>query len=393
MLVISPDLRIDYPIIDADAHVNEPPDLWQARVPARLRERAPRVVQDECGGDIWVFDTGKARRPLGLTAVAGLSYLQFRNAGFAYETIRPGSFDPAARLADMDLDGIYAQLLYPSVTLAGAATYSDDGELQDACVRAYNEWLAEFCAHKPDRLYGLGIVPTAGIDHAVAELECILEQGHRGAILSAWPNGSLTPDPSDDRFFALAQEADLPLHVHIGSFFAIPSKYTSADGRPYIGQCSINKSGAAAVPVVEELLFSGVLDRFPDLKLVLVESNIGWIPTTLEQTDDMYLRYRFWTGATDLGMLPSEYFYRNVWATFMIDTHGVANRRKCGLDHIMWSTDYPHTGTDWPNSRVTLERNFRGLPYADVKKMLHDNAAQLYRIAEPAGRQPKERVQ
>src|SRR5947207_12947491 len=104
MLVIPPDLRIDYPIIDADAHVNEPPQLWQERVPSRLRDRAPRVVQDERGGDVWIFDAGKAKRPLGLTAVAGLSYLQFRNAGFAYERIRPGRFDPAERLKDRELD-------------------------------------------------------------------------------------------------------------------------------------------------------------------------------------------------------------------------------------------------------------------------------------------------
>src|SRR5581483_8950672 len=158
-----------------------------------LRERAPRVVKDERGGDVWVFDTGKARRPLGLTAVAGLSYLQFRNAGLAYESIRPGSFEPAARLADMDLDGIHAQVLYPSVTLAGAATYSDDPELQLACVRAYNDWLAQFCSHAPDRLYGLGIIPTTGVADAAAELERALALGHRGAVISAWPNGSLTP--------------------------------------------------------------------------------------------------------------------------------------------------------------------------------------------------------
>ena len=120
---------IDYPIIDSDAHVNEPPNLWQERVPSRLRDRAPKLMHT-ADGDVWSFDDGKKLRPLGLTATAGLSYLQFRPSGMKYDTIRPGSFDTAARLFDLDADGIYAQVLYPSVTLAGARTYSEDRVLQ-----------------------------------------------------------------------------------------------------------------------------------------------------------------------------------------------------------------------------------------------------------------------
>ena len=157
---------IDYPILDADAHVNEPPDLWQSRVTQRLRARAPKVLRTETG-DVWSFDDGKRLRPLGLTATAGLSYLQFRAEGFRYEEIRPGSFDPKARLADLDADGIWAQVLYPSVTLAGARTYADDRELQVACVRAYNEWLADFCAEGGGRLIGQTIIPTTGVADAV----------------------------------------------------------------------------------------------------------------------------------------------------------------------------------------------------------------------------------
>src|SRR4029453_19112492 len=122
---------IDYPILDADAHVNEPPDLWQSRVPERWRARAPKVLHTE-DGDVWSFDDGKKLRPLGLTATAGLSYLQFRPSGLRYTDIRPGSFDTAERIKDLDADGLYAQVLYPSVTLAGARTYSDDRDLKCA---------------------------------------------------------------------------------------------------------------------------------------------------------------------------------------------------------------------------------------------------------------------
>jgi predicted TIM-barrel fold metal-dependent hydrolase len=380
MLILGQDLVVDYPVIDADAHVNEPPDLWLERVPGHLRERAPQVEKDDEGGDAWVFDRGKQRRPVGVSALAGLSYVQYKSSGISYETMRPGSFDPAERLKDMDLDGIHAQVLYPSVTLNGASVYSEEPELQVACVRAYNDWLAEFCAYAPERLYGQGIIPTVGVEAAVAELERVMRLGHRGAIISRWPNGSYDPSAEDDRFFATAEAADFPVHIHIGSFRREASRYGLNDGRFFIGSASATRIGMGAIPIVHQFFFSGVLDRFPKLKVVLVESNIGWIPSVLEQTDDTFLRYRFWTHAEDMKLLPSEYFYRNMWATFMIDTVGLALRHKCGLDHIMWSTDYPHVATDWPNSRVVLERNFRDLPYDEVRKMIHENARGLYKM-------------
>ncbi len=177
---------IDYPIIDADAHVNEPPGTWQDRVPARLRDRAPQVVHTD-GGDVWSFDGGKSVRPVGLTATAGLSYLDFRPSGITYDSMRPGSFDTKARLADLDADGIYAQVLYPSVTLSGAKMYGSEPELQLACVRAYNEWLAEFCDGSDGRLIGQGILATTGVDDAIAETERIIDLGHRGVVISVVP--------------------------------------------------------------------------------------------------------------------------------------------------------------------------------------------------------------
>jgi predicted TIM-barrel fold metal-dependent hydrolase len=372
---------IDYPIIDSDAHVNEPPDLWQSRVPARLRDRAPKVLH-QADGDVWTFDNGKRLRPLGLTATAGLSYVQFRASGLRYDEIRPGSFDTRARLADLDADGLYAQVLYPSVTLAGARTYADDRELQVACVRAYNEWLLEFCSGSNGRLIGQAILPTTGVEDAVNELEWALEHGHKGVLLSAYPNGSYTSSREDDRFWGLVQESDVPLAVHIGSFTTAGLAPTVAqDTLGFCAGAGASKAGAQTIPVVTELIFSAIFERFPRLKVLLVEANIGWIPTVLEQVDDMFLRYRWFSGAVDLmKTMPSRVFHRNFWATFMIDTVGIELRHRMNLDHIMWSTDYPHTGTDWPNNRVTIERLFRGVPKDEVKKMLHSNVKTLYRL-------------
>jgi predicted TIM-barrel fold metal-dependent hydrolase len=372
---------IDYPILDADAHVNEPPDTWQSRVPSRLRDRAPKVIRTD-NGDAWSFDDGKSVRPVGLTATAGLSYLQYRPAGITYEEMRPGSFDTKARLADLDADGIYAQVLYPSVTLSGAKMYGSEPELQQACVRAYNDWLAEFCDGSDGRLIGQGILPTTGVDDAIAEAERALDLGHRGVVISSFPNGSLDATPDDDRFWSFAQEADLPVAVHIGSFLKVQGgPPPPLDTLAFMGVAGATKAGAHTIPVVCDLIFSGIFERFTGLKLLLVEANIGWIPTLLEQVDDMFLRYRWFTGGVEqMRTMPSRIFHRNFWATFMIDTVGIELRHRLNVGHLLWSTDYPHTGSDWPNNRVTIEREFRGVPRDEVRRMLHDNCKALYRL-------------
>jgi predicted TIM-barrel fold metal-dependent hydrolase len=373
---------IDYPIVDADAHVNEPPDLWTGRLPKKLLERAPRVEHTD-KGDIWLFDGGREKWPVGLTAVAGLSYFEFRPVGITYETMRPGSFDTQARLADMDADGIYAQILYPSVTLRGARIYSEDRELQTACVRAYNEWLLEFCLDSGGRLIGQAILPTTGLDDCIAELEWAIKHGHKGAVISSFPNGSLNPKPEDDRFWAIAQEAGFPIAVHIGSFvrgnLGGGARDRSWSSLAFVGVAALTKAGGQTLPVVCDILFSGIFQRFPRLRIVLVEANIGWIPTLLEQSDDMFRRYRWYTKAVDEQKeMPSDIFFRNFWATFMVDTVGIDLRHRMNLDHLMWSTDYPHSGTDWPDSRLTIERVFRGVPRGEVKRMLHGNCVDLY---------------
>ena len=221
---------IDYPIIDADAHVNEPPNLWQEGVPAKWKERAPKVERTE-RGDIWLFDGGKERWPVGLTATAGQSPFQIGPMGQTYEKMRPGSFETAARLEDLDADGIWAQVLYPSVTLKGARIYSEERELQLACVRAYNDWLLSFTKPSGGRLIGQAIVPTTGLQDAISELEYAMKSGHKGAVISSFPNGSLFPKTDDEPFWSRAEEAGFPICVHIGSFLrSAPASAPKGDG-------------------------------------------------------------------------------------------------------------------------------------------------------------------
>ena len=380
---------IDYPILDADAHVYEPPEVWQERVASGLRPRAPKLATID--GELqWSFNDGERLRPIGLMAAAGTSWLDFRPNGLTYETMRRGCFDPAARLADMDADGIHLQMLYPSVCEEGARMFGDDRALQLACVRAYNEWQLEFCAAGAGRLFGHAVIPACGLEDAVAELDWALERGYRGVLISSFPNGSVEPSPDDDPFWARAAEAGVPVALHIGSFHADgPVKRRRFDPAAVLPRAATSKSGANTVPLVARMIFSGLFDRVPTLRALLVEANIGWIPAMLEQTDDMFLRYRWFTDTSAaLPTMPSRLFHRNCWATFMIDTVGIELRHRLNLDHLLWSTDYPHTGSDWPNSRNTIARLFRGVPAEQVKRMLHDNCRALYRLDHVPDRWP-----
>jgi predicted TIM-barrel fold metal-dependent hydrolase len=262
--------------------------------------------------------------------------------------------------------------------------FGDERELQLACVRAYNEWLLELCAAGHGRLFGHAVVPATGVADAVAELEWALARGYRGVLLSTFASGSVEPSADDDPFWARAAEAGVAVALHIGSFHADgPVKRRRFDPAAVLPRAATSKSGANTVPLAARLIFSGVFERFPRLRVVLVEANIGWIPAMLEQSDDMFLRYRWFTDtAAALPAMPSRVFHRNFWATFMIDTVGIELRHRLNVDHLLWSTDYPHTGTDWPNSRVTIERVFRGLPAAEVRRMLHDNCKRLYGLDE-----------
>ena len=377
---------IDYPVIDADAHVQEPVDLWTNNAPASLQGRVPRVKHTE-QGDFWLFDENKPPEAVSFTVSAGKSYLDYYPTGGSYATMRPGMWQTQARLADMAIDGIYAQVLYPSVTLKGAGTYSDDRELQLYCVRRYNEWLVQdFCHNTQGRLIAQAIIPTTGIGDALAELDWAIESGHKGAVISRMPSGKYEFSEDDEPFFARCCEADMPVVIHIGSFLRSKGG-GGGGGKPpdyknlaFLGAAGAIKAGSHTIPVVSDLMFSGMFRKFPDLKIVLVEANIGWIPTLLEQCDDMFYRYRFFTEASGKMAMPSEVFHRHFWATFLIDSVGMDLRHRLNTSHIMWSTDYPHTASNWPNSRQVIDKQFHGLPHAQVKQFLHSNCKTLYNL-------------
>jgi predicted TIM-barrel fold metal-dependent hydrolase len=226
-------------------------------------------------------------------------------------------------------------------------------------------------------------MPMCSVDAAIAELEWVQANGMRGVMLSTFPNGTVNPAPEDDAFWSAAASAGLPVSLHIGGFSRTQPNPAAAsrDNLLFLAQVAASHAGSETIPMVVDLLFSRVLERFDTLQVVLVEANIGWIPSVLEQTDDMFLRYRWFTGeALDMPVMPSRLFHEHVWATFMVDSAGLELRHRLNFDHVMWSTDYPHSVTSWPNSRRVIADHLRELTAAEVHGVLHGNCRRLYAL-------------
>lgn len=375
---------MEYRIIDADSHLNEPGNVWQDRVPSSMKERAPKMVDLPEGRVGWSFDGGERVTPIGMSAVAGIDSTQYNTAGTPKDKIRPGSYDPHARVEEMEYEMLQAQVLYPSVALTGAHQLSNDPELQMACVRAYNDWLREdFCSVAPDRLIGLPLGPMTGIEDLTSEWRRISKQGARGMIVSTYPNAGSAPAPEDDRFWDEVQDWDYPMHIHFGFVGAGAglSRGAPPQGPARFAGAFLSRIGANIYKPLCDILVTGLFEKHPKLKMVAVETGLGWIPFYLESMDDLFLRSRWHTNVS-LKRMPSEYFKEHVWATFITDPIGVEMRHHIGVDHIMWSTDYPHVASDFPNSQRTAAYELRHVPADEKKKMMRDNAAKLYRLAE-----------
>jgi predicted TIM-barrel fold metal-dependent hydrolase len=370
----------EYRVIDADTHVYYPKDMWERWLPAQFRERAPRVVEHAQGGDAWLMDPAKPPEPLGLTVSLGKGYEGMKWFGYRYEDIRPGCYDPRARLADMDYDGVDAQVIFSDNRTMGQVMASPDREFHFACVRAYNDWLAdEFCAADPERLVGLAQLPNLGVEAAVEELKRSKRKGMRGVILRNWPSGNPGLSAADDPFWAAAQEAAMPIAIHLG--FAAGASIVAAAPKGKVLAAAGTASMVGIAPILLETIFEGLFDRFPGLRMASVETGAGWLPYLLEQMDDKYWRNRHWA-ELDLELLPSEYWFRNWVITFVLDKYGVANRHAIGVANMMWSTDYPHNSCDWPYSRKILRETFADVPREERRLMTCDNCAGFYSLAK-----------
>ncbi len=369
-----------YELVSADSHVLEPPDLWRSYLPRRFHEKAPRVVPDGDGGEAWQFAPDVPPAPIGIYASAGRPHDQVRWTGVTFAAANQGNFRGDARLAEMDTDGVDAEVLYGSARMLSHFLSDPDPAFHLAGVQAYNSWLADaFTNVAPDRLVGLAAMPALGAAAGIAELERCTALGLRGAWLLTFPSAGETIRPDDDAFWDAAQSLGVAVHFHV----RILRRVVKPQPKGVRGDTLVGLAGngaQACMTDLPEIIASGVHDRFPRLTWVAAETGAGWLPYILEQLDDRWWRNRSWL-PTRLAHEPSFYFRRNWRATFMVDHVAVRNRDAIGVENLLWSTDYPHHGCDWPKTRRVVGELFRDVPVADRAKLCAGNATALYGLA------------
>ncbi|HEX2174119.1 MAG TPA: amidohydrolase family protein [Dehalococcoidia bacterium] len=363
-------------IISADSHMLEPADLWTTRLEGKWRDNAPRVYWDD-KQDALVFGCEgiPPARVAGLFA-AGVADEDMPKALKAkLEDARPGGWDPAERLKDMAVDSVEAEVLY--TTLAFNLFWSTDGPFQEACFKVYNDWLAEFCSYDPTRFVGVGLISLYDLDRGIAELERCKKLGLGGAMIWASPPPEMAfIGTYHDKFWAAAQEMDIPISLHILTGHGEESKSLAGIGSPnrFLRTMALPNEIQRSL---SQLIFGGTFDRFPRLKIVSAENEIGWVGYYLYRADRAWRRFRH-VDAGAPAQTPSDYFRRNIWVTFIDDPIGLKLRHDIGVDRIMWSNDYPHQASSWPHSMEVIERDFVGVSDEDKAKICRDNAATLY---------------
>lgn len=352
-------------IISADDHMDLhswPADLFAARLPAAIRDEAPRVV-DGPDGQVWVVrDT-----PLGPSGRSISSVMM----GLPDTGFRPST--PALRLEDMDLDGVQAQVIYGPPRGFSLA----DKRVATACIQAYNDWGAEFNQAAPQRLCLLAMLPSHDVEAAMVALRRAAQIGHRGAQLSIFESGKPPFDPYWEPLWTAAEEAGIPISFHLsGGTHSLFSRPGSWEMPAFVTVAPMQLDEAMV-----GMIFSGVLERHPRLKIVLGESGIGWVPYVVQRMDHEYHKHYERTKDYRLQREPSAIFHDQVCLTYEDDPLGVSLIPLFGEDNVMWASDYPHPDSTFPHSRKIIEEQFARIEEAIKQKVCHDNAAQLYGFA------------
>jgi predicted TIM-barrel fold metal-dependent hydrolase len=374
-----------YQLFSVDDHVIEPPDTWSSRVPAAMRDRAPKVV-DFHGRQAWAFED-TVEPQMGLNAVAGKPREEWGMEPTRFDDMIPGCYDPAARASDMWSNGIVASVNFPTLPGFGGRKFQTfkDKDLAMACVRAWNDFiLDEWCAAAPGLFVPMVITATWDVDLATQEVRRCLDKGAKALCWIEDPLPLGLPGYHTDHWdplMAQCQEADLPICMHIGSsggsvslagtvpMVAIASAFVNA------ASCAVN------------MMCSPIPRKFTDLKLVWSEGGIGWIPAAIERADRQWDRHRYWTNLG--GIRPSEVCARNMWFCMIEEPIGLKYRHDWDptCEHILWESDYPHADTPWPHTQAAVKDVLDGVPDDEVRRITHENAEKLFHFTPelPAG--------
>lgn len=381
-------------LISTDDHLIEHPKLWSDRLPKKFLEAGPKIIEKEMPKSIHVGDGDKALEAgtkiaevweyegriypyIGLNAVAGKKPEEFGAEPTRYEDMIPGCYEPKARVQDMDIDGVQATLSFPSFPRFAGTVFleAQDKELALLSVQAWNDYvLDEWCASAPDRLIPLIILPLWSVEESVKEIYRTAAKGARAISFVENPVPLGLPSFHTDHWdlvFSAAEETGMPLCVHFGTSGQAPITAPEAPMAVMISLFGCNSMYATA-----DLLFSPVFHKHPNLKFLLSEGGIGWVPYMLERMDQTWEKHRFYQNINQT-VRPSELFAKHLFGCFIDDQFGVDNRHAVGIGNITWEGDYPHSDSNWPNSRKMVHGQMLNVPDEEVHQMVELNARAL----------------
>jgi uncharacterized protein len=362
-------------VVSADSHVMEPATLWTERLDKKFQDKAPKVVKTESGTFSFVAP-GIVPFPVAAGFGIGKNGAELReHLSKGYEAARPSGWDPVERLKDQDVDGVVAEVLY--TTLGMPLFGLDDVELQQICFSVFNDWLGEYAAHAPKRLYPVALISLEDIAAGVKELERCAKMGFKGAMIwGAPPEDKPYSKAIYDPFWAAAQETSIPISLHV-----ITQKKQNEikfDG-PRTGR-PIPDPIFEVQQSIRSLIYGGALERFPGLKIVSAENDAGWIGHFMHRLDHIHVKWLSVSHGGKMKMLPSEYLRRQLWATFQDDPLAPITAKFFGEDNFMWASDFPHTDSTWPHSLEVIEKDFAGVSETVKRKIVCDNAVKVYRM-------------
>lgn len=378
--------------IDVDTHITEPGDVWTSRLPARFRDRAPRMVRSDDGVDTWQFGRTNRPIPVGATAIAGWKE-PFPAFPRNLDECPPAAYDARARLAYMDEIGAWASGLYPNIGGFGSESFLglDDPDLMLACVQAYNDWLIEWIAPDPRRFIPVMATPFWDVDAAVREIHRARQLGHKAVLFMGAPQDFGFPFLGDAHWAPLwkaLQDVDLPVSLHIGSgdFTGDLVNLDRFAAHGITASIVTQSMGVLLQNAIQmmDIAMSGILPRNPHLRIVSVESGIGWLPFVREALDHGFHYTNVAAEKPEFRKAPSEYLREQVWAcTFFEEFAPRKLLDAIGVDRVMFETDYPHPICLHGNVREKIDAALSEHPAAVQRRILFDNAAALYAVVAP----------
>ena len=374
---------VKYTVISVDDHVVEPPDTFEGRLPAKFADVAPRIIETEQGHQVWAFD-GQTFTQVGMNAVAGRRPDSVKLEPFRFDQMRAGCYDIEARIRDMDINGMWASLNFPSQIsgFSGRFFYNAaDRELGQACIRAWNDWIfEEWKTPYPDRIIACGIAYLSDPQVAAAEIRRNAARGFTAVSLPERPHLVGLPPIFDrthwDPIIEACDETGTVICLHVGS----SGVHQAPAGAPTL-QLGATLFGALNLTSCSEWLWSGYpMDR-PTLKIAMSEGGIGWVAMLLDRLDNIVDRSGYGLG---WDLRPAEVLQRNFWFCTLDDPSTIDTRHRIGVENIMVECDYPHGDGTWPDTQLVIEQCWGHIPADELRMMCSENAAALFRHPLPS---------